>query len=105
MQMNTAKKLAKTVAKRWKGQYYIPSTRSWASVFDGSSEGIYRNLLAAKGNVAKVDEILDGGGWIRYMCCECKEYKDPTVEFGEDDWGAVICFDCIKRAEDQLNEG
>jgi len=96
MHINTAKTLAKTVAERWKQQYFYNG--QWSSLLNGSSEDIYRKLVAAKGNVGKVDKVLDGGGWIRYMCCECKECKDPTVEFGEDDWGATVCLDCIRDA-------
>jgi thiol-disulfide isomerase/thioredoxin len=86
------KEQAKGVAARWKAQYFHDG--KWGNVFRGSSEDIYRRLVAAKGNAEKIDKIVTG--WASTWCGECKEYKPLVAEIGND-YTVTVCDECLRK--------
>jgi len=91
MKVLTSSDLVKTVAKRWKKQYYEKGT--WYDIVGGSSKEIYEKLLTAK-TYQDVDKITGNDSWCTFDCSQCGEYKRKILVLDK----LHICQDCIKDA-------
>lgn len=97
----TSEYLAKNVAKRFKEQYC--SGGGWITyenspLWPVQPEQLYEKLEAANGDTESLKSILSGGGWVKTLCLECKEYVSAAVEIqGGYESGATVCIPCLKN--------
>ena len=110
MKVTRASEMVKGVAERWKRQYCHHQS-GWGSVFGGSSEDIYRKLLAMPDTATPADvaAIIGNTSWASTSCHECGDDVPVTVELGaEEDYEshtACICEPCLVKALAAIQQG
>jgi len=105
--MSEAEQVA-TVAARWRSQYFDTRGHCWAEIRVGSTEEIYKQLLAlpSSATAADVGAIIGNDSWIGRNCQECKERRIGVWEIGEpEDYESHtvhLCTDCIQNLMDAV---
>lgn len=105
MKVRRQKELIKSVARRWKGQWFNSDTNKWISYFGAPKDHgeIYQQLKALHLKTATVEDIeliMGDREWISYFCESCHENKADAVQTYEHDDESedeFVCFDCIKE--------
>lgn len=94
----------RTVAARWKRQYFDAVRREWGSTVLGSSMAIYERLRALDvetATPADVAAIIGNRGWVEESCDGCGTYDAPLVHVGETpDYEArylFLCEACVRK--------
>lgn len=99
MILKTKEQLMKSVAKRWKRQYY--RNGDWGGIAgEVGSEETYKQLLKAKTKYS-VDNIIGNNSWSSFYCHECEaDDVDIAVVFNhEDDYHShTVCRKCLLEA-------
>ena len=116
MKLITQRDQIRTVAARWKEQYYHqrfhPLTNRlvshWSTTYShDSTEAIYNKLAALDGETATaadIDAIVGNNSWssVGYHCSECDtQPTDAILQIGEepdyDSATAFLCRDCAAK--------
>lgn len=103
MEIIIKKDKIKTVAKRWKEQYY--SEGRWTSLaksFNETSKQIYEKLLKAK-TEKEIIEIIGNSSWTENICDECNNDFDKLIMFIAYEETIKVCKDCLKKAIAKLS--
>ena len=95
MELITKKMRLKTVAERWKLQYFYHG--KWNDPSIGKAKDIYESLLKAKSE-KEVNSIIGNNTWIDCSCDECKKDCQALIIFTDYEDSISLCKDCMKRA-------
>lgn len=89
----------RSVALRWKYQYFTSKGNRWFDTVKAKSEEIYKDLLSAT-TKEEVDTIIGNKSWTRLQCNECGSEVDKVVFLeGTHEYGPnAFCKACIEKA-------
>lgn len=104
MKLITIRSQIKTVAQRWRDQYF--QDEKWSELVTGNSEDIYNKLKSLdpiQATAKEVEAIIGNCSWAgKQQCHECKKYYTRIVSVGEEpDYEsstARLCLRCLRRA-------
>jgi hypothetical protein len=101
MELITKEILIKSVAGRWKANYFNPRTNYWSTIISGDTEIVYKKLLKATSE-KEVNDIIGNKYWTELHCDDCKKEVDAVVQLGDEpDYESAtanICFECLEKA-------
>jgi hypothetical protein len=103
----TEREMIRTVADRWRRQYYNERTKTWTTTRFDSGEAVYvqlRGLDPESATSADVAAIIGNDTWCGHFCSECSEYRHPAIELGYPDSSATICAKCLGKAYRMLKK-
>jgi hypothetical protein len=98
------------VAEAWKRTYFRDGRwENGAPLFyagrqmkgTGHSDrgAIYESIVAANGDLEKIEAAIGNKSWTTFTCVECDTEKMEGVTFDNGDGGVVtICAGCIRKA-------
>jgi hypothetical protein len=92
---------AKTVAERWRKQYFREG--SWGRTITGDSELVYNRLLECSNDPAEIARIVGNFGWSHISCGSCGEYVLVVVVFGENESEVKVCRNCVTAGAAAIN--
>lgn len=99
MNLVTKRELISSMAERWRCQYFQGD--HWTTLFRGSAEPIYRQLLQLGADATESDiaAIIGNASGTRNTCDECKQDAEALVVLGFGPENAArVCVPCLYRA-------
>ncbi len=95
---------ARTVAERWKNQYYNSSIGEWRNIWKDSSSRIYQELVNLGDNPdpEDVEELIGNDSWTKTCCDECRVEHIPVAILSGDEEDIRICHTCAGKISYEL---
>lgn len=102
MEIITVHDEVKSIAGRWKEQYYRDG--SWMKIYFSSftAKEIHDQLLSLLPNATptQISTIIGNSSWTRLECDECYQEVDAVVCLGNNEDTVCVCLNCLLKAVD-----
>lgn len=96
----TSTEKAANAAVSWRNQYFQGG--KWIKCHQESSEDVYKNILAAKGDPQAIADVIGNKDWSFVACGSCGENFNVVIDIGKEWEPFFVCQNCLTIASAAL---